>query len=395
MRCLFRICFLVLVCAASAHAESLKIFSFRLPLIMSDPKGVVPLARGQEIEDSLTALLGQGGALTLDGENGSRISVIGPAQIRFANDGAVRLVTLDYGEVYFKGTGSFAGKIEGPGFSELARGLEFFFDGSPLGVLRISNIGRSFSVYGEPLRRGETLNVKGKTRWHLVSDEAELSFVKRRFTNNRHLEELSGEVKVEFSAFENEHLKGFWDMGPVLGVSRLSPAAGSSFVQDLAAVGVFGRYGSNVYFDLPIEARRTHYLNAPSLRFGFDTLIISAWLGPSAESQFRTFLIGLAPFVGWGWRGVFVDINLAYMRLIKFGGNAFALRRPYSYGGVIGTRFDLAEYMDAEAGLTLGARYFQVPMAPESASSAEASSVTPDYFTWHLLSLELGLSFRF
>ena len=286
--------------------------------------------------------------------------------------------------------------VEGPGFSFPVARRDFALELNPNSEsLKFRFVkGSSFPIAGKSLKEGQTYFSTAKETWIAQNDPADISLLEQRHQNNRHLYALSDPLPKDPDPNEFD-IRNFMEFGPQLGVLKLSPASGSTFVQNLGGAGILTRLGTHLYLGkFPRAPQRIHFLKAPAVRFGVESSLLLSKMLPIEGLRLGQNIIGVRTFFGFAWRELALDFLVGYQKNLGESPSAkFIMVSPLSLGGDLSIRFDMKEIMDMEAGFIAGARYLYTPF--RARSETDTAGVTPTAFKWHFLALHSGLSFRF
>jgi hypothetical protein len=380
-----------------SHAEHLKLSVVRGAAFAYAQGRSVSLARGQALASPAQVSVGNQGAVALEGDRGSRLSIIGPAEFEYVESAGTPTLMLRYGDLYVKGTSQEAFRIQTPHRSLDAGAHEFYVELQPItGALRVRNVGESDLQVGEQnLEPRQILQVSPSgAEWISALDEEDL-----RRVENRHGNVRIGQNPLETAAREEktppsrEPLHFMARLNWVSGVSRFSPSANSSFVQDLGSFGGSGRFSLRYHFGAKAGAPREEFLRAPTLELGLELMGQGAWLGLSSVATGRAF--NLLAFVPLGFS--FYQFQITALPGVML----FDLRHetaatpivPVAVGAEAEYRIDLGEVTDSELGLSLGLRYLYMRM--QATNDSAGASVTPSSFAWQYVALVTALSYRF
>ena len=325
--------------ATASPAETLKVFSWNDPIFFFDGRATLPPGRGQELGEEQIQI-GQGGGISFEGSQGTRLSIIGPALLRFqTKDQSLR---LDYGDLYVKGTsGSDLKFVTGAVATQLAS-KEFFIEvGINQKFIRLRNLGSTLRFADkEAILQGQSFYKSEALEKVTLSNADDLNLMQARHQNNRDRRKLS--EKIEEKSIFDPDLTDFFDIGLLLGVERTHYRGSGGLL----------RLGRNHFFHLPKRRLRLYYMNYPAFRYGLQAQYLSTEIFKNDSRQGSLNRAAAGAFVGLGWLQVFLDLSLGY-QIDPF--NTYQFTSPFWYQGQLGYRFDLQKYTDVEAGITLEA----------------------------------------
>lgn len=113
-------CFLFFLSSSFASAEHFQILNFRLPLVLENRSKPKNPARGAFLELPASLAVGREGAISLEGDEGSFLSILGPAYLRFSgsageedsDDDESLSFSIDYGDIYARASPGLAGTFK-------------------------------------------------------------------------------------------------------------------------------------------------------------------------------------------------------------------------------------------------------------------------------------------
>lgn len=394
------------ICFASTPA-TLKLYSFRGNVSIFNGYAYETLARGWKPQDpELSITVGKNSGLTFDGDNNETLSIIGPALLSWESDVGIK---LEYGEILIRRpeTQTLDGKsILAGEFNMTSSGfLEVLIEkSSQKGSIRIINLSSGTLNLGNHTLLKNQIFV-GSINQPLIStlSENEKSTYRMRHFNNRHNRALSEQDSKKTTSETESGAKPnprFFEAGFLPTISKLYPAEGSTFGQNLGGLGVFVKFGSQKFWTLPPdEAKRTraHYMLAPSVRWGIGIQGLSLWMQTYPGFNIRNQSIAGQFFLGWGWQGLFVDaLGGAVWDLNKKLNKPFAMKFPWNAGVDAGYRIDLLKYVDSDMGLLVGGRGIWNSMERNTeVGSTEGDLSSPQTFSLVSYSIFAALSLRF
>ena len=363
-------------------SHEVEIFQIREPVNIISNNKVFPHARAKLIPTPSTITIGRSGGLVLLGHGNFRLSIVGPAQVRFLPDPSSEkqvYLTVDYGQISMKGSDwpDWITFIHAGGqnidATTLSESLEFYLDVDAGGhLMRLRNLGTSMRVGRRLVHNGMTYAQSREDTTELMSNfPEEISWIQEIHQNN--LGARTPEAEVE-SPIRRRIESGLEYTYPLPGQEPM--------------VGFFFEYGTQFYLKLPKRPERQHFLYSPSLRVGLRTGMNLAPAAITSEDTPQTRLMRLGPTIGLGWLGMYFDALFAYELAVR--PDLWKPRWNASITGFAGYRFDFSEFNKDEIGLRVGMGFGLLPIANNP-------SVNPVKATQNLrrLSFDAGLSVRF
>jgi hypothetical protein len=373
-----------LVAGSPVSAESWKVTQTRGSVFLWDGMRNQRPARGEKLEQARRLRVGADAGVRLEGELGSVLSVLGPAEIRVEDGG--KQAFLEYGDYRIWIANRSDLSVEW-GSGRAKAPADFYADIGAADLVRVHSLGGRVETTRGPLVAGTTESNVSATLRRASSENEEIERLKLRHEGLR-----LARPDLELSSLEKQgwDFRNTVELSSYLGVSRLTPRRGSTYVQDTFATGTSARYVRNFFLALPNRLNRAHGVKAPRLRVGLQAMNLAGSVFPAPGFQAGPQRIGVAGVVGLGGLGLYADFC---------AGGGYAKAVDYSLSPLFwslegGYRFDLKGFADlqSEVGIVLAFFWSPTKMTPIDGPFA---GVNPQNFTWHVLGARAGLSFYF
>lgn len=366
-----------------AQAGQWKVAQTRGNVFYWDGRRALRPARGEALPVGSLARVGANGGLRLESDDGSFLSVLGPAQLGLDSD--AHKIKLDYGDYRALISEDTDLTLAWGQDGHAEAGAEFYAELGLSGLVRLHAVsGRGVSTSKGRLAAGNSEFQVGERLQRSTNESDEIERLRQRHESFRLALNESEAVPVATpwtfgSAIELQTLVGF---------SRLEPRHASTFQQETITSGLSARYVKNFFISLPKRPQRPHGLKAPRFRLGLELASLGASLRPKSGYETAPLRLLVNGVFGYGGYGLFGNLLLGsgYSKILDYKMSPLFLALEGGY------RWDIKDLVatETETGLLLS---FLWSPTPVQVSGTATAGVSPANFTWHVIALRLGLSF--
>jgi hypothetical protein len=366
----------------AGRAAAIQVANLRDPVVLQDDTGSLRPGRGTNVGFPLVVTVGRGGFVVLEGDDGSLLSVLGPALFRLEEG----FVELEYGSYFLKGLlpGASSHRVLGRRFGDAGEET-YVVIGPSRENAQIWTSFESLDIDDETLDPGEVGMIALRRIEKAAAPKEDVQALRQR-----HAIATSVPSRSEDERTRPPVLRDTLDFGAQTGFNMLSPRASSTLESGGTAFGVLAEYVHRRYFRLPQRAARLHFIRAPNLRLGAGASLDWTRIQPQPNYQPFTRISNLYGLIGLSWLGLSADF-LAGSRAAT--SDHLKLVSPYNWGVRASYVFDLLPWTLADIELRVGALYTGSDLKLKSEDSLP--DVNPRKFNWKYLALQGAFSFRF
>ncbi len=358
----------------SLRAEDLKIRHFTDPVFWTLHGNSLRPGRGEKLSAGVYSI-GGGAGLSIEGSSGSQITILGPAHFQVSEKS--KTLVVDYGDVGLQGdAGSDWTWQVGPWSGAVAQSKIYFESSPDQNLFRFKNLGRTQQLASLNIKAQQIYLKESRRERILPISPEDLHYTQTRHQAHWLRQDTTTLKLAEHEAHLDPQLYGIFDIGATVDMRH----------SELRGGGAFLRLGRFTYVQkFPRNTERVHYLRYPAWRWGLEMNYLQSSVQYQNSVRAQMKQVALGPYFGFTWLEAFIDVHLAY---IQDPDGAFQGRPPLRYQVQAGYRWDLAEWVDEELGLSLETYYGHQKMQFKKA-------LVPKNMPLSFFGFQSALSYRF